>query len=73
VKLFKSSLGRKRRGGRVKGEMLMRGNFRGFGKGEVEGMAAGAFGGGAIGFLALAAVGWRVGGLGALGKVAGKL
>lgn len=45
----------------------------GFGKGEAEGMAAGAFGGGAISFLALAAVGWRVGGLGALGKAAGKM
>ncbi len=45
---------------------------RGFGKGEVEGLAAGAFGGGAVGFLALAAVGWRFGGLGALGKVVGK-
>jgi hypothetical protein len=35
-------------------------------------MAASGFGGGAIAFLALAAVGWRVGGLGALGRVAGK-
>ena len=45
---------------------------RELGKGEVEGMAAAGFGGGAISFLVLAAVGWRVGGLGTLGKVAAK-
>lgn len=44
----------------------------GFGKGELDGMGAGAFSGGAIAFLALAAVGWRVGGLGMVGKVVGK-
>ncbi|KAE9368657.1 hypothetical protein N431DRAFT_486141 [Stipitochalara longipes BDJ] len=48
------------------------GAFWGFGKGEMEGMAAGAFSGGAIAFLALAAVGWRVGGLGAVGRAVGK-
>jgi hypothetical protein len=35
-------------------------------------MVAGAFSGGAIAFLAFAAVGWRVAGLGAMGKVVGK-
>jgi hypothetical protein len=45
---------------------------RGFGKGELDGMGASAFSGGAVAFLALAAVGWRVGGLGMVGKVVGK-
>jgi len=45
---------------------------RGFGKGEMENLAAGAFSGGAVAFLALAAVGWRVGGLGAVGRTVGK-
>jgi len=45
---------------------------RGYGRGEMEGMAAGAFSGGAVAFLALAAVGWRVGGLAAVGRAAAK-
>ena len=48
------------------------GGIRGFGMGVLDGMGAGAFSGGAIAFLALAAVGWRVGGLGMVGKVVGK-
>jgi hypothetical protein len=39
----------------------------------MEGKAAGAFGAGAVSFLTLAALGWRVGGLGAVGKVAKSL
>jgi hypothetical protein len=38
--------------------------------GDMEGKAAAAFSGGAVSFLTLAALGWRVGGLGAVGKVA---
>jgi hypothetical protein len=45
---------------------------RGLGKGELDGMAVSAISGGAMVFLALAAVGWRVGGLGTVGKVVGK-
>ncbi len=53
----------------VEGALTM---HRGLGKGEMEGMAAGAFSGGAVAFLALAAVGWRVGGLSAVGRVVAK-
>ena len=41
--------------------------------GDMEGKAALAFGGGAVSFLTLAALGWRAGGLGAVGKVAKSL
>lgn len=43
----------------------------GWAKGEVDGAPAVMFGGGATGFMLLAALGWRMGGLGK--AVAGKL
>jgi len=44
----------------------------GWARGDVEGAPAGMFGGGATGFVVLAALGWRIGGLGlGLGKVVG--